>query len=221
MKSAFKTIAMTCMVLLCTASLSITAFAASNVITITLGPGDHYDEMGNLVSLNGDIMVSADGTISDIPGNPYAEKLLKTPGAVDSGSGKRLNYYTEQTADGKTVYVFEGKKYIVDSYIKNFKLTGYDRKSAGGDLTRSGKHATARHTIAAMSSLLNSVILVQGTSGPKNGQYDGIYVAEDTGGSKIESGERLDIWFDSYKEAVGVTEKGWNCADAWTLVPLE
>jgi len=213
-----------CIVLLCT-----TAYADTNTSGFRMGPGDHYDDMGNIVSLNGSILVYSDGTIADTPGNPYGvitEGIItETPGTIFAGGLKTSNVesgvnFTVETIDGQRVYTFEGKKYIVEQYIHEFKLTGYDYKSASGNLTRSGKTATAKHTIAATSSLLGKTILVVGTTGKLAHDYDGIYVCEDTGGSRIESGERLDIWFDSYEEALRVTNTGWNQADAWILKPL-
>lgn len=143
------------------------------------------------------------------------------------GSGGLVNAVPNE--DG--TFTFEGKRYRIekDGYWGQRCLTGY----SGGGLTASGKKTTAYHTIAGPRAMLGKVVLVKanrmlrGTS--KNMfAYDGIYVFEDTGGEAVEKGNArtmnepvVDIYFDTYAEANGVTDLGSIVADVYILTEVK
>ena len=194
------------------------------------GPGDHYDGSGNIVSLDGTILVRADGTV--VKGaRSDAGTIRMTPGesaavsaAASEHAGKAVgsdrNYKTENTSDG-TVYVFEGRKYKKSRYYGEQKLTGYAEAESGSARTYSGKTAAAHHTVSAPSDIpMGSVIIVEGVRGPYPSEFDGVYVVEDRGGAALENGRLIDIFCGSLEEAEHITDAGWNYADIWIAEPV-
>lgn len=129
--------------------------------------------------------------------------------------------YTMSEKDGTTIYTFEGKDYSLLSSYGVHKITGYTTEGDIGALTTSGDLPQERHTISASSALpLGTVILLKDVSGPGARLYEGIYVVEDRGGARIEQEGFLDIFFDTYAEAIAVTESGWSEMEAFILTPI-
>ncbi len=141
------------------------------------------------------------------------------------GSGGLVNAVPND--DG--TFTFEGKKYKIECSWGQHCLTGY----SGGGTTASGKKTTAYHTIAGPKAMLGKVVLVKANRmlrGKSNNMfaYDGIYVFEDTGGTAVEYGtERtmnqpvVDIYFDTYAQADGVTDLGSIVADVYILTEIK
>ncbi|MDO4939133.1 MAG: hypothetical protein Q4E54_04145 [Lachnospiraceae bacterium] len=140
-----------------------------------------------------------------------------------TGSGGLVNAIPN--ADG--TFIFEGKKYTIDSSWGQHCLTGF---TSTGSSTASGKWPKAYHTVAGPKALIGKVCLVKG-SYMKNGsnntnlhKYDGIYVFEDTGGQAVEYGNErtlnvpvVDIYFSSSQEADAITYFGTIVADVYIL----
>lgn len=144
------------------------------------------------------------------------------------GSGGLVN--AEACADG--TFLFEGKKYIIDEQFdedweRQHCLTGY---AATGNCTASGKWPTVYHTISGPKAMLGKVALVRashmmnGKTDSNMHRYDGIYVFEDTGGAAVEYGTDstmnvpvIDIYRETFNEAIAVTAKGTIVADVYIL----
>ena len=205
---------------LCIIALSVQTQAAQ----FSMGPGDHYDAQGNIVALDGTLLVTADGTIAE---NEYTESILNAEASRHGGRKvegtaaeiQQLNY-TVSVSEGTEYYLFEGKTYTKSSLYGNCRLTGYSEENCGTAVTFSGKQAQERHTVAASSGLpIGTVIIIEGTEGPDATAYNGMYVVEDRGGQKIENEDLIDIFFKSAEESGRVTASGWNRADVWVAEP--
>lgn len=170
--------------------------------------------------------LSHEETIS-IPagGNIVTDTTTRDTGAsgtgAESGVGLGVQYSVSQR-DGKTVYLFGGVEYTLGESTGVHKISGYSTAETGVSHTSMGTAPRARHTLAAASNLpLGTVILLEGVSGPDGELYDGMYVVEDRGGYYVESEGWMDIYFDSYEEAIAVTDRGWNYAEVYIMVPLD
>ena len=182
-----------------------------------MGPGDHYDSSGNIVALNGTVLVKADGTVLE---NPY-ESSNNHGISSNQGTVRVPNFTAEDTGEG-TIYTFEGKKYRKAESYGQHKLTGYAEGESGTAKTFSGKIARAGHTVSAPSDLpIGTVIILEGAGGPYPSQYDGLYVVEDRGGEKLENMSLIDIFCNSVAEAEHVTAAGWNYANVWIAKAVE
>ena len=98
-----------------------------------------------------------------------------------------------QTEEKRTAEVEYGKP---GDYLGNFYATAYCGENSAGEpisrMTYSGKDAVAKHTISADLDLypLGTKLLIDGI----------VYTVEDCGGSI--KGNKLDIFFDTYREAM-------------------
>lgn len=207
--------------LICISALSISSVAATAVDSSVIngfkpGPGDHYDASGNVVSLDGDVLVDSKGNI--LRSNTVNDTVKEDKAEAAETSAN----YTLTEKNGMKLYTFEGKTYKAGASYGIHKLTGYSAEESGTSKTASGRTARARHTIAAASDLpIGTVLIVKGTAGPYSSKYDGIYIVEDRGGSKLENEGWLDIYFDTVAEAIETTDAGWNYAEAWIAEPAE
>ena len=109
-----------------------------------------------------------------------------------------------ETAIGTTVTA-ESTQYTKGSALGIFQITGY----YGGTRTYSGTVPTADRTIAA-----DLTVLPLGTKVFIN---DTVYTVEDIGGSV--KGNMIDIYYNTYAEAAGVTALGERFAEVYTAVP--
>ena len=203
----------------CIVLLSTNSYAAGN--TFKFGPGDHYDELGNIVSLSGDILVPAAEVASRVTDSAAAASVAASS-AVDTVTRTAVaqipapirNY--QITGSGEdAVYTFEGVQYQKGASWGCHKLSGYTEVGVAAK-TSSGKIVKAHHTAAASSDLpLGTVIIVEGAEGPNASDYNGLYVVEDRGGYYLEQEGWLDLYFDTAEEADYVTHAGWNTANVW------
>lgn len=164
---------------------------------------------------------SASGTAVG-PGASSAGDLASDDG-VDAATQTQISpNYSVTERDGQTIYTFEGKEYVAGSSYGVHKISGYSPMENGSAHTASGRVAAARHTLAASSDLpLGTVLILSGSSGPYSELYNGMYVVEDRGGYYLESEGWLDIYFDTYAEAVHVSAAGWNYVEAVIAIPLD
>ena len=207
--------ALTCIVLL----FSQNVYAQELIEGIYGGPGVCYDEEGEVVALDfeeGDIVsdTPADLSLSESPGdNKELSELTE--------ASKELSEAAEQEAvqDDRS-FILDGTEYKKGDFLGARRLTGYSGEQWGTD-TASGEAAKAGYTISATSQLpFGTVLIIDGGSGPAAGIYDGAYMVQDRGGAAIESGEVIDIFFDTHAEAMAVTDQGWTYADVWIAVPV-
>ena len=221
-------------VLCCIFLLNFRSMADALSSGFRMGPGDHLDEAGNIVSLNGEILVTADGVIlkktfepgilgagAQTEAAPDAAKQAQEQANAAAAKVSTPNF-TFTTLDGKDTYTFEGKKYISDSSWGIHKLSGYNPSEKYGRMTYSGKDAVARHTVSASTALpIGTVIYLKPDSGPYPGEFEGVYVVEDRGDYHIEVEGWIDIFFDTEAEANHTTDAGWNYAEVIVLKPAE
>lgn len=169
------------------------------------GPGYVYDTDGVIVS---DEPFDISREIQSVSGPQYE--------IADQG----INYSVTQK-DGQTIYIFEGKEYTAGSSFGVHKLSGYSGTETGSAMTASGTVATSKHTLAATSLLpVGTVLIITGVEGPHKDLYNGMYVVEDRGDYHVETEGWLDIFFDSYADALYVTDSGWTYAEAVIAVPV-
>ena len=134
--------------------------------------------------------------------------------SAGSGTPGALTY-----VDADTI-LYGGVTYKKGDYQGTHKMSGYTWSDEYGNMTASGKGATANHTVAYSSSLpLGTQIIVEYVNGPLDHRYDGVYTVEDRGDYHIESEGWVDIFFDTYAQAIGITSNGWNYANVWVAIP--
>ena len=99
----------------------------------------------------------------------------------------------------------ESTKYTKGASLGVFQITGY----YGNGKTNSGTWPKADHTIAADTSVLpmGTKVFVNNT----------VYTVEDIGGAV--KGNLIDIYYNSYEEAFGVTALGHRFAEVFVAVP--
>ena len=99
----------------------------------------------------------------------------------------------------------ESEKYTKGVSLGIFRITGY----YGNGKTNSGTWPKADHTIAADTSVLpmGTKVFVNNT----------VYTVEDIGGAV--KGNLIDIYYNSYEEAFGVTALGHRFAEVFAAVP--
>ncbi len=261
--------------LVCLIVLARPSYAAniSELPDFRPGPGDHYDVSGRLYSLDGKLLVEADGEIVDTElalevknraalaaanglgttvsaaeieeaaaqaqtaeaeeaGQAQeASVVTDTPAEISAGTEENTGAAAAEAAqpayrvsdeDGRTVYSYEGKKYIAASSYGIHKLAGYCPTPEHGRGTFSGKEARARHTVAVASDLpIGTIVILKGASGPYPSDYNGVYCVEDRGGYYIEQEGWIDIFFDTEREAAHVTDAGWNYAEVWVAKEVD
>ncbi len=212
--------------LVCITLLSFNSMAASAVDSSIIGA----DKQGPLAGTDSSGTSSA-ATSVIYSGTAVSNNETYTVEASASGENAEVtdapmgeytpNYTVEGTGDD-AVYTFEGKQYKAGEFYGTQKLTGYSPEENGSAMTSSGVTAKAKHTVAAASDLpIGTVIIVKGSSGPYSSDYDGLYVVEDRGGAGIEAERKIDIFFDTYAEAIRITDAGWNYADVWIAELVE
>ena len=143
------------------------------------------------------------------------EAPVKVIPGTETGQGQ------EQPSDSE-VYIFDGKKYIIDYSWGKHYLTGYSPNEDGTSGTASGKNAAAGYTVSSTRENLGRVVLIKAVNG--SSRYDGVYKCEDTGGEAVENGKAntmdvpvVDIFFNTREEAYAVTDEGWITAEIFIL----
>lgn len=103
-----------------------------------------------------------------------------------------------------SVVTEESTHYAKGQSLGIFKLTGY----YGGGTTYSGAPTVSNHTIAADMTVLpiGTKVFINNT----------VYTVEDIGSGV--RGKMIDIYYDTYEEAAGVTALGWRYAEVYTAV---
>ena len=104
-----------------------------------------------------------------------------------------------------TVVTEESAKYTKGASLGIFQITGY----YGNGKTNSGTWPKADHTIAADTNVLpmGTKVFVNNT----------VYTVEDIGSAV--KGNLIDIYYNSYEEAFGVTALGHRFAEVFVAVP--
>ena len=161
---------------------------------------------------------STEETSSSSSGMTKLDRLRNAgPGvsaSANTGTPGALTYVSDDTI------IYGGVTYKKGDYQGTHKMSGYTWSAEYGNMTASGKGATSNHTVAYSSSLpLGTQIIIEYANGPLDHRYDGVYTIEDRGDYHIESEGWIDIFFDTYAQAAGITDQGWNYANVWVAIP--
>ena len=161
-------------------------------------------------------------------GSKYGPAVSAVTDGPDTGTSAK----TLTDESGNTYYLFDGKKYVVESYWGQHYLTGFSANETGSRKTASGAEVRENYTAASTRANLGKVILVKAVSGSDTdafpSRYDGVYKCQDTGGAPVEYGSAntgnvpvVDLYFESLEDAYGVTAKGWITADIYILKEID
>ncbi len=203
----------------CTAWAEQTAGSEADAALVETAPAHAESESGSASQTD----TSSEATaVASTSGMTILERL-RNAGPGVSGSSKSSS--SDSSSKGLTyqsgdTVVYDGITYKKGAYQGTHKMSGYTWSEEYGNMTASGKGATANHTVAYSSSLpLGTQIIVEYSSGPLDHRYDAVYTIEDRGDYHIESEGWIDIFFDTYAQACAITDRGWNYADVWVALP--
>ena len=194
-----------------TATTPAVTTAAENTSTAGAASGDTATSTMTTASSGSMIATTAAGSATD-PSTALLEKQ-----AAEQAEAAALAAQIAQeeaaasvgTRTGETpigaVVTEESTKYTKGSSLGIFQITGY----YGNGKTNSGTWPKADHTIAA-----DTTILPMGTKVFINHT---VYTVEDIGSAV--KGNLIDIYYNSYEEAFGVTALGHRFAEVFVAVP--
>ena len=133
-----------------------------------------------------------------------AEAALLAAQIAQEEAAASVGTRTGETPIGAVV-TEESTRYTKGSSLGIFQITGY----YGNGKTNSGTWPKADHTIAADTTVLpmRTKVFINHT----------VYTVEDIGGAV--KGNLIDIYYDSYEEAFGVTALGHRFAEVFVAVP--
>ncbi|WP_049895794.1 3D domain-containing protein [Oribacterium sp. NK2B42] len=186
------------------ATLFITALVSTSALAAATAPtGTAWSDESMVKGY--ELVQSSDSEMdAEIQAEMYAEQLL-------AEQLKALETAAKQSAGNPvtkvgSVVTEETTHYKRGNMIGNFKLTGY----YGAGITYSGAYTTANHTIAADLGVIpmGTKVFINNT----------VYTVEDIGGAV--KGNLIDVYYDTYAEAAGVTDRGWQYADVYLAVPV-
>ncbi len=194
-----------------TATTSAATTAAENTSTVGTASGDAATSTMTTASSGSMIATTAAGSATD-PSTALLEKQ-----AAEQAEAAALAAQVAQeeaaastgTRTGETpigaVVTEESMKYTKGDSLGIFQITGY----YGNGKTNSGTWPKADHTIAADTSVLpmGTKVFINHT----------VYTVEDIGGAV--KGNLIDIYYNSYEEAFGVTALGHRFAEVFVAVP--
>ena len=194
-----------------TATTSAATTAAENTSTAGAASGDVATSTMTTATSGSMIATTAAGSATD-PSTALLEKQ-----AAEQAEAAALAAQIAQeeaaasvgTRTGETpigaVVTEESEKYTKGVSLGIFRITGY----YGNGKTNSGTWPKADHTIAADTSVLpmGTKVFINHT----------VYTVEDIGGAV--KGNLIDIYYNSYEEAFGVTALGHRFAEVFVAVP--
>lgn len=193
-----------------TATTSAAATAAENTSTAGAASGDAATSTMTTAS-SGSMIATTAGSATD----PSMALLEKQAAEQAEAAALAAQIAQEEAAasvgtrTGETpigaVVTEESEKYTKGVSLGIFRITGY----YGNGKTNSGTWPKADHTIAA-----DTTILPMGTKVFINHT---VYTVEDIGSAV--KGNLIDIYYNSYEEAFGVTALGHRFAEVFVAVP--
>ena len=186
------------------AAIFITALVSTSALAAVTGPTGTEWSDESLVTGH-ELVQSSDAEMdAEIQAEMYAEQQLAEHVKALEAQAKQ-SAATPVTKVGSVV-TEETTHYTRGNMIGNFKLTGY----YGAGVTYSGAYTRANHTIAADLSVIpmGTKVFINNT----------VYTVEDIGGAV--KGNLIDVYYDTYAEAAGVTDRGWQYADVYLAVPV-
>ena len=197
-----------------TATTSAATTAAENASTLSTevaASGDATTSTMATTSAGSAIATPAAGSATD-PSTALLEKQAAEQAEAaalaaqiaQEEAAASIGTRTGETPIGAVV-TEESEKYTKGVSLGIFRITGY----YGNGKTNSGTWPKADHTIAADTSVLpmGTKVFVNNT----------VYTVEDIGGAV--KGNLIDIYYNSYEEAFGVTALGHRFAEVFVAVP--
>lgn len=197
-----------------TATTSAATTAAENASTLSTevaASGDATTSTMATTSAGSAIATPAAGSATD-PSTALLEKQAAEQAEAaalaaqiaQEEAAASIGTRTGETPIGAVV-TEESTKYTKGASLGVFQITGY----YGNGKTNSGTWPKADHTIAADTSVLpmGTKVFVNNT----------VYTVEDIGGAV--KGNLIDIYYNSYEEAFGVTALGHRFAEVFAAVP--
>ena len=194
-----------------TATTSAATTAAENTSTAGAASGDAAMSTMTTASSGSMIATTAAGSATD-PSTALLEKQAAEQAEAaalaaqiaQEEAAASIGTRTGETPIGAVV-TEESTKYTKGASLGVFQITGY----YGNGKTNSGTWPKADHTIAADTSVLpmGTKVFVNNT----------VYTVEDIGGAV--KGNLIDIYYNSYEEAFGVTALGHRFAEVFAAVP--
>ena len=194
-----------------TATTSAATTAVENTSTAGAASGDAAMSTMTTASSGSMIATTAAGSATD-PSTALLEKQAAEQAEAaalaaqiaQEEAAASIGTRTGETPIGAVV-TEESTKYTKGASLGTFQITGY----YGNGKTNSGTWPKADHTIAA-----DTTILPMGTKVFINHT---VYTVEDIGSAV--KGNLIDIYYNSYEEAFGVTALGHRFAEAFEAVP--
>ena len=196
-----------------TATTSAATTAAENAATVSteVAAGGNAATSTMTTSAGSAIATAAAGNATD-PSTALLEKQAAEQAEAaalaaqiaQEEAAASIGTRTGETPIGAVV-TEESTKYTKGASLGVFQITGY----YGNGKTNSGTWPKADHTIAADTSVLpmGTKVFVNNT----------VYTVEDIGGAV--KGNLIDIYYNSYEEAFGVTALGHRFAEVFVAVP--
>ena len=194
-----------------TATTSAATTAAENTSTAGAASGDAAMSTMTTASSGSMIATTAAGSATD-PSTALLEKQAAEQAEAaalaaqiaQEEAAASVGTRTGETSIGAVV-TEESTKYTKGASLGVFQITGY----YGNGKTNSGTWPKADHTIAADTSVLpmRTKVFIHNT----------VYTVEDIGGAV--KGNLIDIYYNSYEEAFGVTALGHRFAEVFAAVP--
>lgn len=193
-----------------TATTSAATTAAENTSTAGVASGDAATSTMTTAS-SGSMIATTAGSATD----PSMALLEKQAAEQAEAAALAAQIAQEEAAasvgtrTGETpigaVVTEESEKYTKGNSLGIFRITGY----YGNGKTNSGTWPKADHTIAADTSVLpmGTKVFINHT----------VYTVEDIGSAV--KGNLIDIYYNSYEEAFGVTALGHRFAEVFAAVP--
>lgn len=193
-----------------TATTSAATTAAENTSTAGVVSGDAATSTMTTASSGSMIATTAAGSATD-PSTALLEKQAaeQAEAAALAAQIAQEEAASVGTRTGETpigaVVTEESEKYTKGVSLGIFRITGY----YGNGKTNSGTWPKADHTIAADTSVLpmGTKVFINHT----------VYTVEDIGSAV--KGNLIDIYYNSYEEAFGVTALGHRFEEVFAAVP--
>lgn len=189
-----------------TATTSAATTAAENTSTAGAASGDVATST-MMTASSGSMIATTAGSATD-PSTALLEKQAAAAALAaqiaQEEAAASVGTRTGETPIGAVV-TEESEKYTKGVSLGIFRITGY----YGNGKTNSGTWPKADHTIAADTSVLpmGTKVFINHT----------VYTVEDIGGAV--KGNLIDIYYNSYEEAFGVTALGHRFAEVFVAVP--
>lgn len=181
-----------------------TPAAAAESTTVTTGTASSAESPASVANASSGSATDPSTALQEKLAAEQAEAAALAAQIAQEEAAASVGTRTGETPIGAVV-TEESTKYTKGTSLGIFQITGY----YGNGKTNSGTWPKADHTIAADTTILpmGTKVFIQNT----------VYTVEDIGGAV--KGNLIDIYYNSYEEAFGVTALGHRFAEVFVAVP--